>query len=174
MLTPADDADNEYDEDLISSMSASSDTSLALDRPEKPNIKSDNVKVEVSWRPVDRAVLYGVERRRTDENMWLEIANTDRVKFVDRSVVEIYVYKYRITAKLPGVSVSAPSDESDEIFVVSRMKRSQSPISLSEDIPSKILTNRKETSPGQAGASGEEGSQSSTIRSQSIQVCVNF
>ncbi|KAI1719915.1 immunoglobulin i-set domain-containing protein [Ditylenchus destructor] len=129
VLTPADDADNEYDEDLISSMSASSDTTLALDRPEKPNIKSDNVKVEVSWRPVDRAVLYGVERRRTDENMWLEIANTDRVK----------------------------------------MKRSQSPISLSEDLPSKSLTKQKEASPGQAGASGEEGSQSSTIRSQSIQ-----
>uniref|UniRef100_A0A915ER06 Titin n=1 Tax=Ditylenchus dipsaci TaxID=166011 RepID=A0A915ER06_9BILA len=171
VVTPADDADYE-DEDVISGMSSLGGDIPPLERPGKPSIRSDNVKVEVSWQAVDGALLYGVERRQKGEDMWLEIANTDRIKFVDRSVIEIYTYYYRIVAKLPGVTKSGPSEESDEIFVARRKRRSNSPPSISEDSQAAARPSKQQNQQNQQqylSAGEESNSQASSLPSQSIQ-----
>lgn len=116
VITPS---DADYEEDISLTLSASESNSLNLSAPQKPSILSnDNFHVELSWSDVEGAAIYAVERRIFDEDMWLEIANTDRNKFKDRSVLVTGKYVYRIIAKLPGVSRSAPSEESDVAFVM--------------------------------------------------------
>lgn len=94
---------------------------LPLDIPSNICVKIDNNnRVELSWDSVDRAALYGIERRNIydDKKMWLEIANTDRTKFTDRSIIITGEYVYRLTAKLPGVINSDKSPETLPIFIV--------------------------------------------------------
>lgn len=70
---------------------------------------------------MDRAILYGIERRRlsasNDKDFWLEVANIERTTFIDRSIYETGRYVYRILAKLPGVMNSEASSQSEEIFI---------------------------------------------------------
>lgn len=107
---------------------------LPLDTPSNIVVKNENNRVELSWNMVERAAIYGIERQKVndDEKMWLEIANTDRIKFVDRSVLQTGKYIYRITAKLPGVTQSEKSNITEEVFVLAMRRHSASPSSRTE------------------------------------------
>lgn len=130
IVTPA--SDDEFDEKIaltIARRLSISTEVLPLDVPSNIQVKTnDNTRVELCWNSVERAALYGVERRNLndDEKMWLEIANTDRVKFIDRSILKTGKYVYRLTAKLPGVINSVKSLETPEVFIVAKPMRRHS------------------------------------------------
>uniref|UniRef100_A0A1I7SFQ9 Ig-like domain-containing protein n=1 Tax=Bursaphelenchus xylophilus TaxID=6326 RepID=A0A1I7SFQ9_BURXY len=79
--------------------------------PETPKVVHDKKKVHISWKAVENVTLYAIERRKVDEDIWLEIASTDRNSFVDMSISEPGNYVYRIIAKFVEAR-SAPSKES--------------------------------------------------------------
>lgn len=133
ILTPSDD---EIESTVLRRLSNFTEIP-PLDIPSNIQIKTDNNYIELSWDPVNKAMLYEVERCKVDndERMWLEIANTDRVKFIDRSILQTGKYIYRLTAKLPGVINSAKSSETSEIFIeVKQPRRYSSALSLSKTV----------------------------------------
>ncbi|KAI3422567.1 hypothetical protein GPALN_013067 [Globodera pallida] len=125
--------DEEGEEAGNSSLAASnSDPPIPpLSRPNKPDLVVDasQMKCTLSWEKVDRAMIYGIHRRKlsvtaaSEKEFWLEISNSERNNFVDRSVLETGRYVYKIIAKLPGVLVSEASEQSDEVFVMANMRQ---------------------------------------------------
>lgn len=89
----------------------------------KPTVSTDGLQTKaiLSWEQVDRAMLYGIERRRlsasSETDFWLEVANIERTTFIDRSIYETGRYVYRIVAKLPGVMNSEAGTQSEEVFI---------------------------------------------------------
>lgn len=67
--------------------------------------------------------------------MWLEIANTDRNVFIDRSVFAPGTYSYRIVAKFLKTK-SLPSDPTGEIQLEPSELRRSASFSLSDRTPS--------------------------------------
>nr|CAD2194559.1 unnamed protein product [Meloidogyne enterolobii] len=100
-----------------------SETLPPLERPSKPTVSTDGLQTKaiLSWEQVDRAMLYGIERRRlsasSETDFWLEVANIERTTFIDRSIYETGRYVYRIVAKLPGVMNSEAGTQSEEVFI---------------------------------------------------------
>lgn len=77
--------DEEDDADISQISSASNDPLHIprLSRPKKPTLTTDGMqtKAVLSWEAVDRAMIYGVERKRVGASaneFWLEVANADR------------------------------------------------------------------------------------------------
>uniref|UniRef100_A0A915N7N9 Fibronectin type-III domain-containing protein n=1 Tax=Meloidogyne javanica TaxID=6303 RepID=A0A915N7N9_MELJA len=100
-----------------------SETLPPLERPSKPTVSTDGLQTKaiLSWEQVDRAMLYGIERRRLsasrETDFWLEVANIERTTFIDRSIYETGRYVYRVVAKLPGVMNSEAGTQSEEVFI---------------------------------------------------------
>uniref|UniRef100_A0A183BUF5 Fibronectin type-III domain-containing protein n=1 Tax=Globodera pallida TaxID=36090 RepID=A0A183BUF5_GLOPA len=118
--------DEEGEEAGNSSLAASnSDPPIPpLSRPNKPDLVVDasQMKCTLSWEKVDRAMIYGIHRRKlsvtaaSEKEFWLEISNSERNNFVDRSVLETGRY-------VRCVLVSEASEQSDEVFVMANMRQ---------------------------------------------------
>lgn len=144
VITPAADDDDERS----ASVSLPSDgraQSLAPDTPAAPpTITMNNRRVELNWESIDSATMYSVERRRESNDiseLWLEvspiseapvtsifvqIANTDRCTFIDRSVFTTATYSYRIVARI-GRLRSRPSPATRPLLVEAQeLRRSAS------------------------------------------------
>uniref|UniRef100_A0A914ZQD0 Titin n=1 Tax=Parascaris univalens TaxID=6257 RepID=A0A914ZQD0_PARUN len=90
---------------------------VLLDTPGKPLIALiEKNKVQISWESIISADSYDVERSSLTEPMWLTIANTDHITFIDRSIVENDDYIYRVVAK-SDKRASCPSEPSEPISI---------------------------------------------------------
>jgi fibronectin type 3 domain-containing protein len=88
-------------------MSAPSLTDIPTpEQPGRPQLSMNNKRAQLDWQPVETSTMYAVERKRSgdDDKMWLEIANTDRTSFIDRSVSMAGTYSYRVVAKFLKVN----------------------------------------------------------------------
>lgn len=81
----------------------------------KPSAKLKSNGVELKWTAMENVRLYAIERRKTDDGVWIQIACTARNRYVDRTIIEPGCYQYRIVAKfIDGKQqVSSPSNEID-------------------------------------------------------------
>ncbi|KAI6227724.1 hypothetical protein M3Y99_01223100 [Aphelenchoides fujianensis] len=151
IVTPADD-----DEDL--SIMSNPSLSLGVDRavpeqPKRPRLEIVNKRAELQWEPVENCTEYAVERKRAGpDEMWLEIAITDRTTFIDRSVFASGTYAYRIVAKFLKTR-STPSEATAEVHVEAQaLRRSSS--------TSSVLAGRPDS------PASDEQSSASTLRSR--------
>ncbi|EGT40122.1 hypothetical protein CAEBREN_29935, partial [Caenorhabditis brenneri] len=81
------------------------------------SVTVDETKVTLRWEECPETSLYKVERKKVGEQEWLEIANTDRSKFKDRSITESGEYTYQVTAT--GIhAISSPSQETEPVKVL--------------------------------------------------------
>uniref|UniRef100_A0A1I7V4L9 C2 domain-containing protein n=1 Tax=Caenorhabditis tropicalis TaxID=1561998 RepID=A0A1I7V4L9_9PELO len=80
------------------------------------SVAVDGTKITLRWEECPETSLYKIERKKIGESEWLEIANTDRNKFKDRSVTESGEYIYQVTAT--GIhAVSSPSEETEPVKI---------------------------------------------------------
>lgn len=90
---------------------------VLLDTPGKPLVALiEKTKVQISWESIISADSYDIERSSLSEPMWLTIANTDHLTFIDRSIFENDDYIYRIVAK-SDKRTSCPSEPSEPISI---------------------------------------------------------
>ncbi|KAI6180537.1 hypothetical protein M3Y98_00731100 [Aphelenchoides besseyi] len=96
------------------------------DQPKRPQLEIVNKRAELQWEPVENCTVYAVERKRAGpDEMWLEIANTDRTHFIDRSVFTSGTYAYRIVAKFLKTR-STPSESTNEVNLEAQILRRSS------------------------------------------------
>ncbi|NP_001368673.1 Titin homolog [Caenorhabditis elegans] len=90
---------------------------IAILRTPQVTVAVDETKVTLRWEECPETSLYKVERKKVGDSDWLEIANTDRNKFKDRSLTESGEYVYQVTAT--GIhAVSSPSEETNPVKIL--------------------------------------------------------
>ncbi|RCN39641.1 fibronectin type III domain protein [Ancylostoma caninum] len=107
VLTASDSEDNEgFSEALLSEV-------VTLDTPKTPTVKQDGDKVNLTWKAVEGATFYKLERSSSHSD-WLEIAVVTKTSYVDCSVVDNVPYSYRVTA-MSANSASNPSNSTTPV-----------------------------------------------------------
>ncbi|CAD6186687.1 unnamed protein product [Caenorhabditis auriculariae] len=100
-----------------------------LETPSKPRLTVEGTKVHLEWDWIPETSLYKLERKQEGEDDWMELANTDRNSFSDRSIVESGIYVYQVTATgIHAISDPSPTSDSATIQVDEKLsKKSKKP-----------------------------------------------
>ncbi|KAI6223322.1 hypothetical protein M3Y95_00877500 [Aphelenchoides besseyi] len=152
IVTPT---DEEEDISIMSSTSLGGGVERSIpDQPKRPQLEIVNKRAELQWESVENCTVYAVERKRAGpDEMWLEIANTDRTHFIDRSVFTSGTYAYRIVAKFLKTR-SKPSESTNEVNLEAQILRRSSSASS-------VVAGRDESPTG-----SDDRSTSSTLKSR--------
>jgi hypothetical protein len=101
------------DKDICEILSEKEEANEDLEDPMKPSAKLTNNGVEVKWTAIGNVKLYVIERRKTDDSIWIEL---DCVRFnshVDQTIKEPGHYVYRIICQFKDGRqlTSSPTNE---------------------------------------------------------------
>uniref|UniRef100_A0A0K0FDM9 MSP domain-containing protein n=1 Tax=Strongyloides venezuelensis TaxID=75913 RepID=A0A0K0FDM9_STRVS len=89
----------------------------SLQPPNKPDVQSNGLIVEVSWDEVELVQEYIVERREEEDEIWIELCTTEKCHYQDRSCTSSKKYFYRISSKLENKR-SIPSETTEFAFLL--------------------------------------------------------